>query len=124
MNSDDAPKKNAHPLLTVSGLLGGVIGFYCGIMLFIPFAGAMIALFLAKHFAPATLKPFTAALAVIFGHAVWMLVGGLLTHSIAPVIADVLIIAAGLLWLVLRPGLPQPRQPPPHQPGPIVTDDS
>ncbi len=101
-----APKKSANPFLTVSGILGGVIGFYCGLMLFIPFAGAAAALLLAKHFASEKLKPFTAALAVIFGHLAWMLVGGFfIPAGLAQVIPDLVIIIAGLLWLVLRPGL-------------------
>lgn len=105
--STDTPqqKKPPHPLLPVSGLLGAVVGFYCGMMLFIPIAGAVIAFLLAKRFASTALKPFIAALAVIFGHLAWMLVGGLLTPSgFARVIADSAIIVVGLLWLVLRPG--------------------
>jgi hypothetical protein len=99
-------KKSANPFLTASGILGGVIGFYCGLMLFVPFAGAAIGLLLARHFASETLKPFTAALAVIFGHLAWMLIGVLFIPAGLPqVIPDMVIIVAGLLWLVLRPGL-------------------
>src|SRR5260370_30211420 len=106
MSTDESQqKKPAHPFLTVAGLLGGVIGFYCGLMILIPLAGGMVALLLAKRFAPAAIRPLTPALAVIFGHMIWMLVGVIFAHIIAPVIADLEVIVAGLLWLALRPGL-------------------
>lgn len=106
MSTDDSqPKKPAHPFLTVSGLIGGVIGFYCGVMILIPLVGGMVPLLLAKRSMPARLKPFTPAFAVIFGHMVWLLFGVVFAHVVAPVIADLAIIVAGLLWLALRPGL-------------------
>jgi hypothetical protein len=98
-------KKPARPFLAVSGLLGGVLGVYCGLMILIPLAGGIVALLLLKHFAPPALKPFTSAIAVIFGHMVWMLVGVMIAHMIAPVIPDLVVIVLGLLWIVLRPGL-------------------
>lgn len=106
MSAVDSPqKKPANPFVTVSGILGGVIGYYCGLMILIPLAAGMVALLIARRFAPMALKPFIPALAVIFGHMVWMLVGVLITHTVALVIADLIVIAAGLLWLALRPGL-------------------
>jgi hypothetical protein len=95
-----------HPLASVAGLVGAVVGFYCGLMLLIPFGGAAIILFLGKRFASARLKPFVAAVSVIFGHGAWMLAGALLTHTgMGLVIPDVAVIVIGLLWLIIWPGL-------------------
>lgn len=107
MNSDTQPqKKQTHPFLTVSGLLGGVIGFYCGTTLFVPFAGGIIVLLLAKRFASASVKPFIGALAIQFGHWLWMLVGGIWGPTgMSPVILDLVLIIVGLVWLVARPSL-------------------
>jgi hypothetical protein len=77
-------KKPIRPFRMVLGLLGIVIGFYCGPMIFIPLAGGTIACLLAMRFAPTAAKPFIPALAVIFGHMFWMLVGAILAHTIAP----------------------------------------
>lgn len=87
------------------GLLGIVIGFYCGPMILIPLAGGIIAWLLALRFAPVAAKSFIPALAVIFGHVFWMLFGVMLAHTVSPVLVDLLIMVAGLLWLTLRPGL-------------------
>jgi hypothetical protein len=106
VSDDSEENKSLHPSRVISWIVGGMVGFYCGFMLFIPLAAGMFALFLAKRLAPETLKPFNGALAIIFGHLAWMLVGALLVRvGLAPVIIDLGIMIAGLLWLVLRPGL-------------------
>jgi hypothetical protein len=103
---DSKQKKAVHPLFTLAGLVGGVIGYYCGIVLLIPFVVAFIFLLLARRFSSDSVVPFNMALAVVFGHLVWMFVGGLSAKSgFAPIILDMAIMVAGLVWLALRPGL-------------------
>ena len=99
-------KKAAHPLSTIAGLVGGVVGYYCGITVLIPIAVAVVFLLLARRFASDSVMPFNMALAVVFGHLVWMFVGGLSAKTgFAPIILDMAIMVAGLVWLTLRPGL-------------------
>jgi hypothetical protein len=107
MSSEDSKqKRTVHPLLTVAGLVGGVVGYYCGITLLIPFAMAFVFLLLARRFASEGVMPFNMALAVVFGHLVWMFIGGLSAKTgFAPIILDMTITVAGLIWLTLRPGL-------------------
>ena len=99
-------KKPMQPLNVVGALAGGMIGVYCGLAILIPLAGGAIVLSQNKRFAAARWAPFLTAVAVIFGHLVWMLVGALILPAQFMVIAiDMVIMAVGLLWLVLRPGL-------------------
>ena len=99
-------KPAAPPLRILAALVGAAFGIYCGLMILIPLAIAMGALLLGKRFASVPLKCFGAALAVLFGHSMWMLIGALwLQAGFGPLLFDLAIIIAGSLWLMLRPGI-------------------
>jgi len=94
--------------------LGLALGYYCGLMIFFPIAGALIAMALAKRFAPKSFTPFLTALGIIAGHGFWMLSSvillaimqqGSLLANFMPVSIDLVIIAVGIAWLLWRPGL-------------------
>src|SRR5690349_5388907 len=105
-SSTSTPANGSNPAGILAGIAGVALGFYVGIMLLIPAAATMVGFLIVKHAAPAKIKPLGGALAVQFGHWVWMLVGALLAPSGVLIIApDLLIVVAGLVWLVFWPGL-------------------
>lgn len=89
----------------IAGWLGGwVLAQYTGSNLWVP-AGTMLVALLV--FAKTALRPphFAAAIAVIVGHLTWFVFGAVFTGMWAPVILDVVLIGAGVVWLWARPGL-------------------
>jgi len=105
-SSASAAEKTSNPAGIIAALAGVGLGFYVGVMLLIPLAGTVVGFFIVKYAASRNTKPFGGALAVQFGHWIWMTVGALLVPSGVLMIApDVLIAAASLVWLFLWPGL-------------------
>lgn len=104
---DAAPKSK--PINMAVGLLSAVVGWafakYAGPSLWIPGFAALALLFLFSKtsFGP---KYFTGATILIGAHVIWFLAGAILLNNFAPVALDILLLSAGLIWLLARPSLP------------------
>ena len=98
----------ATPRLVLGNIVGWVGGWalsqYTGSSLWIP---GGVAILMMVVFTKTSFKPryFPATLAVLSGHLAWFLVGAIATGSWSALIFDLLLIAAGLAWLLARPGL-------------------
>jgi hypothetical protein len=103
MNSNEKPKS---PFLSIGGIIGAVIGYYCGIMLLIPAVISFIAALILKNIELPRLNPFKIAAAVVIGHTGWMVVGFILTKNVAAmaVVPDIILMTIGLVWLFANPG--------------------
>lgn len=96
-------KKAIGPVVT---LIAVVIGFYCGASLLVPGIGVVVASYFLRKFGSTEVQPFVVGVAVVLGQLSWMLVAGLFGPAgFAAVALDVTIVAAGSLWLIIRPGL-------------------
>jgi hypothetical protein len=107
MSSDNQIQKNqTSPYLPVFGIIGGLVGYYCGMTLLIPAIGGYIAFLLARRFVSAAVQPFATTLAIHFGHWLRMLTGGIWgADGMAPYVIDLALIVFCLTWLVALPSL-------------------
>ncbi|HEY6228662.1 MAG TPA: hypothetical protein VI282_16205 [Verrucomicrobiae bacterium] len=103
MNSNEKPK---NPFLSVGGIIGAVIGYYCGIMLLIPAAISFVAVLILKNVDLPRFNPFKIAAAVVIGHTGWMVVGFVLAKNIPAmsIVPDIILMVIGLVWLFANPG--------------------
>ncbi len=93
----------------VAGIVGAVIGIglskVFGMALLCPAGvGFGAAALLAKR-GPERSRPFRPAASVVVGHLGWMAAGAVIAGTYAPVAVDVVLMAGGVAWLLLRPGL-------------------
>lgn len=107
MNTNNSEKGGWLILLYIPAwIAGAVIGWYCGATLLFPAIGIGIVLIAFKVKPISRIQPFVGALAAQFGLALFMLVGGIVhSDQINLLIYDVALIAGGLIWLVIWPGL-------------------
>ena len=103
MNSNEKPKS---PFLSIGGIIGAVVGFYCGIMLLIPAVISFIAAAILKKMDLPRLNPFKIAAAVVIGHTGWMGVGFVLVRNVQAmaIVPDIILMTIGLVWLFANPG--------------------
>lgn len=89
-----------------AAVIGALIGRYSGVSLIIPLAAAALAWALASRIVTGNARHFLAAISVQVGHVVWFAIGILAAGAagLAQVGFDILIMAAGLAWLIIRPG--------------------
>jgi hypothetical protein len=103
------PPKPANLGANVGGVVGAVIGIgasrYFGALLLVPGLAMILGAVLLGKLAPARVKPMIAAASVQFGHLCWLLVGALILGVFKPVAIDIVVLGAGLVWLVARPGI-------------------
>lgn len=94
-------------LSIVGALVGAGVGRYSGLSLLIPLAGAGAAWAIGSRVVTDNARHFLPAVSVQTGHVVWFLVGLLALGSggLQEVWFDILLMVAGLVWLVLKPGL-------------------
>jgi len=102
MSSED---RERGPLAILGWMVGLAAGWYTGLNLVLAVIACVLAFGVAKSVLPATRKPFLPAIAVLAGHALWMLVGGLLLGQVGAVIADVVAFFMGVAWLAIFPGI-------------------
>jgi len=69
-----------------------------------PIAGALVSAVALGKLAPKRLHPLVPAAAVILGHMTWMAGGAVVLRDVGPVALDLLLLGAGVAWLLLRPG--------------------
>jgi hypothetical protein len=91
--------------LIAASIAGGVIGLYSGINLLLPLGITAGLWWLGKKKLPPEKLPFLPALAVQAGHLIWLTFGLLYMRSLGLNMIDIIVLVAGLTWLVLRPGL-------------------
>jgi hypothetical protein len=90
----------------IAWFIGAIIGWYCGATLLIRAIGIGTVFIVAKVSPIPRLQPLVGALAIQFGHGLWMLVGGIMQpDGMKLVIYDLILLAIGLVWLMARPGL-------------------
>jgi len=91
------------PVTWVAGIIGMLAGRYAGINLLIPLAGAAIAFYALKRFAPAQKAIWFGAISVQVGHAIWFIVGIAISGQVNTIM-DPAILLVGVLWLLAKPG--------------------
>jgi DNA-binding beta-propeller fold protein YncE len=93
----------------VAGALGAIVGYalarYCAMYLLVPLLVALAGWLLARKVVKPNFQPMLPAVALQTGHAVWFLIGGVLTGGLLFAAADVVILAAALIWLCAVPGI-------------------
>ncbi len=101
-----AEKGVLNKVFGVGGAIVGVaVGTYSGINLLLPLAAALLCGWLAYKWVKPEAKSMVPAFAVQAGHGLWMLLGVIVVGVFNPTLLDVVILAAGLTWLLARPGL-------------------
>jgi hypothetical protein len=90
----------------VGAVIGFVLGSHAGINLLLPAVVAAIVFWVALKTAPLSFQPMALAFAVQAGQVLWMIAGLIYLQRVDVSAVDVLIILAGLGWLLFRPGLP------------------
>jgi hypothetical protein len=102
-------KQRRGALSKAGGLVGTVVGvavgMYSGINLLIPLTGAFLCGWIAYKLVKEDVKPMVPAIAVQLGHGLWMLFGFIMLRVLNQNALDLVILAAGLTWLLVRPGL-------------------
>ena len=104
-----SPKKSSPAAMIVgpiAAIVGALIGKYAAFNLLIPIVAGALAGAIAFKATPPSRKPIIPAFAIQAGHFAWMLFGALLLHRFDLGLLDLAILAAGLTWLLVRPGLP------------------
>jgi hypothetical protein len=76
-----------------------------GAALLVPGVLGIVATVVLVKLGPARARPFVLAVGALVGHLGWMAAGAAFTGAYAPVAPDVVLMAGGVAWLVLRPGL-------------------
>lgn len=103
MSGPGRPRRVAGQILTA--LVGIGLGAYSGRHLLIPLAATAALWSAGTRVLPASRRPMLPAAAVQTGHALWLAVG-LVGSGVLDVNAlDVVILVAGVAWLLWRPGL-------------------
>jgi hypothetical protein len=103
----DKPKKPASPFASIGGIAGAIGGWaisqYCGSSIWIPGAAAVM---LLVFFTKTSLGPreYKGAIAMTGGQILWFLLAVALTGQWANTLGDILLLAAALAWLWVRPG--------------------
>jgi hypothetical protein len=102
MSTIDKPKS---PWLSVGGIAGAIVGFYCGLMLLIPLGIAFAAGAILKKIGKPGTQPLQIAAAVLIGHSGWMAMGLLVKDvSAMTIVPHMILMAIGLVWLFASPG--------------------
>jgi hypothetical protein len=87
-----------------AAILGVLFGRYTGANLLIPLAGAAIAFYVLRKFAPSHKSAWFPAISIQTGHAIWFIVGLAILGQLNANALDPILLLLGSLWLLLRPG--------------------
>lgn len=86
-------------------IIGVAVGAYAAAFVFVPLIGTLVAAILAMKLFSAEKRFIVPAFAVQAGHLIWFGLGVMLAGTVNnAVLLDVLVLAAGLIWLVAAPG--------------------
>lgn len=91
--------------MTALTILAGAIGIYSGINVLIPLACAGVTWWVVKKTAPASVQPYSHAIAIQIGHTCWLTLGLAILNQWGANTIDIAVIAIGIAWLWLKPGL-------------------
>ena len=87
-------------------IFGWFFGLYVGLVNFIvPVIGATTAILLQRRFLPKEKRSFLMSVSIQAGHGLWLTIGLVWLRRLNLNDIDLLVIAAGLTWLSIRPGL-------------------
>ena len=84
-------------------IFGLALGYYAGLTLLIPL-GFVAAIGFVLFKALPSRKPYLPPAAIISGHIAWMGLGGIILGQWAPIAGDMIVLGAGVVWLLARPG--------------------
>lgn len=84
---------------------GLVLSRLLGPALLIPAVATALAAVLLSRVGPRRARPFAGAAGLVLGHAAWMAFGAVAIGSWQPVLLDLVIMGAGVAWLLASPGL-------------------
>jgi hypothetical protein len=101
--------KDGKPKFGLANAVGLVLGlgisrFFGAAMIFPALFGGIAAVVLTKA-GPARARPFVGAASAIIGHLGWMVAAGLILRNFGPVAIDLVLMGAGVAWLLAAPGL-------------------
>lgn len=85
--------------------LGQMGGAWLGGALFFPLVIVFLCYWAAKRLLPPGLEDLRLAIAIVSGQALSFLMAGLFLGAVGHVLLDVIILVAGLAWLIARPGI-------------------
>jgi hypothetical protein len=107
-NAMTEPKKPAHPLVSVAGIVGAAGGWavshYSGAALWIPgIASLLLGLLFAKT--PVHPRYFRGTIVITGGHLIWFIAGSIVLNDWTAAGLDILILTGCLAWLWIRPNL-------------------
>lgn len=105
-NEEKKPESAKSKALGIIGALIGIaVGRYSGANLLVPLAATALVWWGGKKILKDTKLLFLPALSVQSGHLLWLIFGLIYVGKFDENILDVVVLAAGLTWLVLKPGL-------------------
>ncbi len=105
-DSADGPRHDTKKIVfqVLGGLAGWALAQYFGASLFLIPTLALIGAYLLARAFNAQKAPFVHVVAWQTAHLAWFVAGTIVLRQFAPVLLDILIMAALLLWLLARPG--------------------
>jgi len=87
------------------GVVAAAVGYYLRFTMLVPVALMALPACALKAILPAPSQPIMPAAAVQIGQGLWMLVGMIILNRYDLALADVIILAAGVVWLTWQPGI-------------------
>ena len=108
MNPSDSPKKDSignKALGIIGTLIGLAVGRYSGINLLLPLAATALLWWGGKKLLKGERLLFLPALSLQGGHLLWMAFGLFYAGQFNDLILDIVVLIAGLIWLVSKPSL-------------------
>ena len=103
----DRPAKSGHDRLVglLATLVGVGVGVYAGVIVIIPVLASLLTAFVARRLFGDDRQFIVPAVAVQAGHLIWFWAGVVLAGTVNnAILPDVLIMTAGLIWLIAAPG--------------------
>jgi hypothetical protein len=84
-------------------IIGALVGQYSGIYFFFPLIGSMLVWFASNKFLSSEKKVVVPSLSWNAGHALWIVLGGIVSGQVGDVWLDLIFYTIGLLWLLAKP---------------------
>jgi hypothetical protein len=100
-----AARPGPQVLGVIATVLGALLGKYAGLHMLLPIVGTLLGGLMAKKLARPAAQPMVPAFAVQAGHLLWLAVGLAIVGGLRADLLDVLLLAGGLTWLLIAPGL-------------------
>ena len=88
----------------IASVAAFVLARQLGLTILIPGVISAIAIAILHRAGPLRARPFAVANGLVLGQLGWMIIGAIAVETVAPVLADLVVFAALVCWLVLAPG--------------------